>query len=127
MERKELTINGTNYEFFLDARDTAHGFKHVCELHINGFCEQVATAQYYNRTWECYRFQSVMLNAIAQEATAQRETLKADFMFANGYQRLTEKRLKEFASYCEKDSYYKELQEAYTAVASDYKAHGLNC
>lgn len=52
------------------SQDTNYGFHHCCEeLHIQtpknvyrtetkNFC------QYYNRTWECYKFQSVLLDAL---------------------------------------------------------------
>lgn len=38
---------------------TRYGFKHVANLFVNGSFVESATVQYYNRTWECYQFQTV--------------------------------------------------------------------
>lgn len=37
---------------------TRYGFKHVANLFVNGSFVETATIQYYNRTWECYQYQT---------------------------------------------------------------------
>ena len=53
------TINNRQYVFNCYAADTRSGFKHVC--YCNG---TTATAYYYNRTWESFRFESVIISCL---------------------------------------------------------------
>ena len=53
-------INGNEYTFINSFRGNRSGFVHETELQRNGFVLGGAKIQYYNRTWECYTYQSVM-------------------------------------------------------------------
>lgn len=110
MEHKELTINGTRYEFLLDARNTQYGFKHICELVINGYHAQTATAYYYNRTWESYRFQSVMRKAVYEELQYIEDNIKMQFMEENGYKRMSKNRQLALDCITEDNATIQELQ-----------------
>ena len=65
-----FTFNGKNYEARCTSRSTRNGFAHDCEVrdeNYNDICK--ATCHYLNRTWECFRFESVLHSAIgAMEA-----------------------------------------------------------
>lgn len=113
MEFKHTTLNKTDYHFLLDARNTQYGFKHICELVINGYHAQTATAYYYNRTWECYRFQSVILSAISQEIQYRKDCITAWFKTDKGYKKITAKRKAELQKEFENDETLKELNELY--------------
>jgi len=44
--------------------DTRYGFRHLCVLYKDGRSMATEKACYYNRTWECYEFQSVISRAV---------------------------------------------------------------
>lgn len=66
MEIRKL-LNG-KYEFINESKGNRQGFYHrvvlhknICETHIELADKKV---QYYNRTWECYQFQTAMQSCI---------------------------------------------------------------
>lgn len=59
------TVNGNDYIFKCTSQGTSYGFRHLASLMDSEYEELgSAHASYYNRTWETYRFQSVMLSAV---------------------------------------------------------------
>ena len=64
MEIKKFNIDGKEIEFVNESLDTRHGFKHVTTMFINN-CEYGRNTCYYlNRTWERYRYQTVMRGCV---------------------------------------------------------------
>lgn len=60
-------INGSKYYFTCEATDTSTGFAHTCWLEKGLNPSQTigyGKSRYYNRTWESFTYQSVMLKAI---------------------------------------------------------------
>ena len=78
------TVNGTDYTFTCYSQGTQYGFRHIC---CEGFsnttvCRYVASdiiakACYYNRTWESFKYETVLRKAIEKQPIADREQLKA--------------------------------------------------
>jgi len=52
------------YSVVCEFQGTRYGFLHLATLHRNGFEIAKAKICYYNRTWECYEFESVLLKII---------------------------------------------------------------
>lgn len=73
-ETTELERNGYKVIARVFSQDTKYGFRHVCtDLKITelqakrslvDLCNIHIECRYYNRTWECWRFQSVLLKAV---------------------------------------------------------------
>ena len=64
MEIRKLS-NG--YQFVNNSRGNRSGFVHETTLfNNNGLEVGNYKIQYYNRTWECYQFQTVMKNCISK-------------------------------------------------------------
>ena len=64
MEIRKLS-NG--YQFVNNSRGNRSGFVHETTLfNNNGLEVGNYKVQYYNRTWECYQFQTVMKNCISK-------------------------------------------------------------
>ena len=62
METKIISLNGDTFRFELKHGNVSgHGFYHTCTLYRNGTQVARDRVQYLNRTWEAYRFQTVML------------------------------------------------------------------
>ena len=66
-EQFHCTIKGENgepdrhYSFYCKTQNTSYGFRHVC---FDNHFDQVAKATYYNRTWERFRYETVLNKAI---------------------------------------------------------------
>lgn len=66
METITIITNGNEYSFFNFSEENREGFVHRTALFING--ENVAehSHQYVNRTWEAYKFKTVMEELISK-------------------------------------------------------------
>ncbi len=51
-------------EIVCKSENTRYGFRHLATLFKNGIEETKGKCCYYNRTWESYEFQSVLMNVI---------------------------------------------------------------
>ena len=69
-----------NIEIVCDSVGTRYGFRHDARLFINGYEKEKAKCCYYNRTWERFTFESVVLKLIEQTdllTEAEKEQFKA--------------------------------------------------
>ena len=97
METKTININGKRYMFICEGWDTRSGFAHGCKMVDLENWTTVAEAKrfYLNRTWECWRYQSAILDAI-DKAKGYREARIADRLRdVNGWKNITKKRREE--------------------------------
>ena len=71
------TVNGNNYVINCYTQDTNYGFRHVAFLdNPDRYYEtQLAKACYYNRTWESFRYETVLKSAIEKLPKADQEGL----------------------------------------------------
>jgi hypothetical protein len=76
-------------EFENRSADTRSGFKHVTRVYIDGQFEIENTAYYLNRTWESYRYQSVMKQAIYNLIEREKKRLKEEYKASNGKKRVS--------------------------------------
>lgn len=111
MQIFKTSHNGNEYEFICEWADTRNGFKHECRLFVNNHFETSATCHYYNRTWESYNYQSVMLRAVGILMEHHENFLKDVFKSDNGYKQMTAKRKEEFEKILAADSLMLELHE----------------
>ena len=118
MTIRKITANGNEYEFINDSRNTRSGFAHDTTLFKNGRSFGRATAIYYNRTWECYRYQTVMKKCIGAIINEKEEDYISVYKANNGIKRLTaEKRAEADRNFYECID-IKELQEVYKQLES---------
>ena len=104
MEIKKFNIDGKEVEFVNESFDTRHGFKHVTTMFINN-CEYGRNTCYYlNRTWEHYRYQTVMRGCVQKLIEIRIENLKSTFKNQYGYSRMTAKRNEEFEKWMGHDN-----------------------
>jgi hypothetical protein len=69
-----------NIEIVCDSVGTRYGFRHDARLFVNGYEKEKAKCCYYNRTWERFTFESVVLKLIEQTdylTEAEKEQFKA--------------------------------------------------
>ncbi len=61
----KFRFNGQTYEGRATSRDTRSGFAHDITVHDENYNDVTeASCHYLNRTWECYRYESVLHRAI---------------------------------------------------------------
>ena len=114
MELKRMTIYGYDFTFVCISRNTRNGFAHDCTLFYNSGLynrKYTATCIYYNRTWEKYRYQSVMIKAVNIARDERYENLLNEFKTAYNYKRMTNERQKEFDELIKNDEKLKVFDE----------------
>lgn len=91
MELVEKTIDGVKFTFVNDAGSNRSGFYHNTTLLQNGWEIGRNRAQYYNRTWESYKYQSCMKTTVHN--TIKKELLEdfESFKKMHGVSRLSQK------------------------------------
>ncbi len=63
----EKKIGDTTFTFECKSVNRSVGFAHIVTLKKNGFEISRKSVQYYNRTWESYKYQSAMLACVRKE------------------------------------------------------------
>ena len=99
MEVKQLTINGKEILFINAWKDSPSGFVHETEMYVDGWQTSAARCYYINRTWERYRYQSVMLEAVNSLQQQQTEREKRAFKQLHGIKNIMERHKTAFNEY----------------------------
>ena len=66
------------YAIVCKSESTRYGFRHLATLLKNGYEVAKNKCTYYNRTWEAYEFETVMLKAINSYFTGDEHKLFRD-------------------------------------------------
>lgn len=112
--------------FCFDAviRNYSYGFSHEVTVYYSfpvfnkaGHNEYRTT--YYNRTWECYRFQSCITGSINNVIYAIKEEIKDKIKAKNNWKKLTEDRRKVVDEAVEQDEVLKMLEAVKKEVSSN--------
>jgi len=61
----------TEYNIVCNWQNTRYGFRHLATLHKNGYEIAKAKACYYNRTWEKFEYETVLLKLIDDNFTGK--------------------------------------------------------
>lgn len=64
MEKYSVKINNNTYELLCETWETYRAWGHRVILLRNGVELNERKIRYYNRTWECYRYQTCMFGCI---------------------------------------------------------------
>lgn len=91
MTVRKINVNGKEYEFVNNSRSNRSGFVHESTLLVNGVEKDTIKCQYYNRTWECYQYQSAMQSLMYQLKNRRYDKLKAEYKAKNNVKRMTAK------------------------------------
>lgn len=76
----ESEVTGIIYDFECHSERTRYGFRHICELLIDGEYAAHVSCAYYNRTWERFTYESVLRKAIDKLPGAVAEALRAQII-----------------------------------------------
>ena len=112
MMNRMIMVNNKKYSFNCRTESNYNGFKHIATLYIDDNCVSRSSRQYYNRTWERYEYQSVMIDLIKEQMEVLDSWYLDKFKTEKGYKRMTDKRKLEFSDYIAFDTVYeRELKE----------------
>lgn len=103
------TINGISYNVVCESYSTRNSWGHTCKLYKDYNFVSSARCRYYNRTWEAYQYQSVIISsvwALIQEVT---NNLKEAFKTVYGYKVLTATRKAAFEAWKAEQQEYKDV------------------
>lgn len=118
MSITKKVINNNEYTFINHSRGNRSGFVHETELYKNDRLIAENKIQYYNRTWECYQFQSVMRGAVSVLIAETMEAHKTAWKESHNIKRLTEAKRAEMQADFENNppENYAELEKLYNAL-----------
>ena len=100
MEIRVKKVNGKKFEFVNEYYETSNSWGHKSTLLINGAEWESVKIRYYNRTWECYTYQSVMYKVLGEYKDRMLKRFLENYLYNNGKTRFgkgeKEKTIKEF-------------------------------
>ena len=100
-------INGVKFTLVCETWNTRNSWGHEVTLYRNNFFEVSRTKiRYYNRSWERYIYQNVILSVIFDVIERIKAAAKIAFLTLHNYKVLTKKRAAEFTEYLAKDPDY---------------------
>lgn len=110
METKKVMVLGKEYLFVNEAVGNRSGFIHRSTLLENGYEFATAKVQYINRTWESYRYQTVMKRLVYNLIDSERESYLKMIKTRNGWSRWPNGRKAEYSKVFETSQEFKTLE-----------------
>lgn len=133
----KATVNNKEYIFTCYTQGTSYGFRHICTQGFNNTtdCKYIRKnilnkACYYNRTWECFRYETVLRGAIEKLAESReiKDKLKAILIDKKEQQlhQETEQFLKDFEkTYNSLSDKNKEILKNSPMIETEEQAQGV--
>lgn len=107
-------INGVKFTFVCESWKTRNSWGHEVTLYKNDTLKVgISKIRYYNRTWECYQFQSAIKAVLFETIERIKAAAKIAFKALHYYKVMTKKRAAEFTEYLTKDPAYNMYNELY--------------
>ena len=116
MEIRRKNINGNNWELVNEYWETSYAWGHKTTIIKNGYDYGTHKVRYYNRTWECYTYQTCMSGAVEKIKEEELQRFINNYKYTNNITRFKrgqkEKVIEEFNN----SELGKELQELKDAI-----------
>lgn len=95
MEIKKFEVNKRQFTFVCETYENSNAWGHEVNLFEDDtkFISK-ARIRYYNRTWECYRYQTTMKKAVSYEIEYIKQQIENAYKNDNNVKRMTEKHRK---------------------------------
>lgn len=103
-------VNGNKYTFVCEYWETSRAWGHKVTMFKNLYEWNNHKIRYYNRTWECYPYQSCILGVIRKTIQEEQEKAINNYKYANNVKRLTKEQKEEIYKGVEKIA---ELEQLY--------------
>ena len=108
MEIRTIKTENYSYTFVNQTRSDRYGFTHVSTIMLNDNEIGEGRQRWVNRTWEYFRYQTSMQNAIENLIDDRKDVITRRFKYENGVSRLTAKRREELEKLFAEDFLIKE-------------------
>ena len=116
MEIRRKNINGNNWELVNEYWETSYSWGHKTTIIRNGYDYGAHKVRCYNRTWECYTYQTCMSGAVEEIKEEELQRFIDNYKYKNNVDRFKrgqkEKVIEEFNN----TELGKELQELKNCV-----------
>lgn len=99
-----------NYKIVAESWETSRSWGHNATLFKDDYELTHSRIRYLNRTWECYQYQSVILDAIYEAIKRRQSRLVYDYKLQANVIRMTKRRKENLYK---DDSELQELEELY--------------
>lgn len=107
-------INGVKFTFVCESWRTRNSWGHKVTLYKNDTFEVGRVKiRYYNKTWECYLYQSAIKSVIYNAIEEIKAAAKKAFLTLHNYKVMTKKRAAAFFEYLKQDNTYNMYNELY--------------
>lgn len=107
-------INGVKFTLVCESWKTRNSWGHEATLYKNDtFKVGRVKIRYYNRTWECYQYQSVIKSVIYNAIEEIKAVAKKAFLKLHNYKVMTKKRFAAFLEYLKQDNTYNMYNDLY--------------
>ena len=92
-----MNVKTDRYELVAEGWSRGGAWGHRCRIYKDATkIMSPVSIRYWNRTWESYRFETVLSMAVDKLEEYCLNNLKKQFLLRNGYKRMTEQRRIEF-------------------------------
>ena len=116
MEIRKKTINNTEYSFVNETWENYNSWGHKTTI-LRGNCELITNkVRYYNRTWECYTYQTCMDGAVNTLIDEELQRYIENYKEDNGITRFKKGQKEEVINQFKETENYKDLQALKEAV-----------
>jgi len=95
MEVREIKVRGTKFKFVCEGYSNSRAWGHRVVLLENGIEKADVKIRYYNRTWECYKFQTTMQKAVREVQERREKRIIEDYKYDHNVNRLTKEKKEE--------------------------------
>lgn len=100
-------INGVKFTLVCESWQNKKSWGHKVSLYRNySFLVGSANIRYYNRTWECYQYQTAIKSVIYNAIEEIKAAAKKAFFALHNYKVMTKKRATAFLEFLKKDNEY---------------------
>lgn len=113
MEIKKYNVGKTQYTFVCETWETSSAWGHKVTMFRNDYEETSVKIRYYNRTWECFRYQTCILKAIETTAKEYKDIAVRNYKYSNNVSRLKQE-IKE--KLWQENEILQELEDLYNQI-----------
>lgn len=107
-------INGVKFTLVCESWQNKNSWGHKVSLYRNySFLVGSANIRYYNRTWECYQYQTAIKSVIYNVIEEIKAAAKKVFLSIHNYKVMTKKRSAAFLEYLNEDNEYNTYNELF--------------
>lgn len=116
MNIKEMQIDGHDIKFVNNTWETRYSWGHETTLFIDNEEINTSKCRYYNRTWECYQYQSIMKNCLYNYMDRVKTCFIDAYKLGHNIKRLCGNKKADCLQLLEDFEQYKMLKNAYKSL-----------